>query len=62
MTMCLLRSVMLASRTASHVVVRRPIAIPSPSPNSSRIHLLSGRTGVIHVVTAVIPQKEIRRK
>jgi hypothetical protein len=24
--------------------------------------LLSGRTGVIHVVTAVIPQKEIRRK
>jgi hypothetical protein len=33
------------------------IAIPSPFAISGRIHLLSRRTGVIHVVTAVITAK-----
>jgi hypothetical protein len=62
MTMCLLQFVMLASRTGSQVVIRQAHRHSIAFAEPSRIHLLSGGTGVIHVVTAVIPQKEIKRK
>ena len=37
--------------------LQAPIAVPSPFPIVSRIRLLLRRTGVIHVVTAVITAK-----